>query len=82
VPKSQPVVQQGFTPGGGIRKHPIVTFLGRIERSEERSVLSGYDEQVLYRARLCPVAQNPNHNAEGKCQNSNGGLSSRWRRPV
>ncbi len=59
MPKRQALMQQGFTSLGGMRKHPIVTFLGRIERSEERSVLSGYDEQVLYRARDAPALNNP-----------------------
>ena len=39
-------------------KHPIVTFLGRIERSEERSDLSGYDERTLIVAPGMLVPQN------------------------
>jgi hypothetical protein len=50
VPNSQAIVVQGVTCSASMRKHPIVTFLGRIERSEERSDLRGYDEQVTCQA--------------------------------
>lgn len=77
MPKCQALVAQGVARLDWKCKHPIVTFLGRIRRSEERSALRGYDEQVLYRARDWRCAKTHKKNAEDKCQKSNGGRSSR-----
>ena len=64
MPKCQTLVAQGVALFGRKCKHPIVTYLGRIERSEERSALSGYDEQVLCRARE-RRAPKPHHKRGG-----------------
>ena len=75
MPWSQAHVGQRFGPLRVEFKHPIVTFLGRIDGSEERSDLSGYDDRRSFRCRDAR-AKNPG-NAEGECRKSNGGRSSR-----
>lgn len=57
MPKGQAHVGQRFALLCGVAKHPIVTYLGRIERSEERSDLSGYDEQALILVPGCSRAK-------------------------
>jgi hypothetical protein len=76
VPCSQAHVGQRFALLCRVDKHPIVTFLGRIDRSEERSDVSGYDDRRSFR---CRDARTPKtlENAEDECQKSNGGRSSR-----
>jgi hypothetical protein len=54
VPWSQAHVGQRFALLRQVCKHPIVTFLGRIDRSEERSNVSGYDDR-----RSFPVCRDP-----------------------
>jgi hypothetical protein len=49
VPWSQAHVGQRFALLCRAGKHPIVTFLGRIDRSEERSDVSGYDDRRSFR---------------------------------
>jgi hypothetical protein len=49
VPWSQAQVGQRFALLCRFRKHPIVTFLGRIDRSEERSDVSGYEDRRSFR---------------------------------
>ena len=74
---SQAHVGQRFALLCRVGKHPIVTYLGRIARSEERSNLSGYDDRRSFRCweRSCAKISG---NAEGECQKSNGGRSSRY----
>jgi hypothetical protein len=81
VPWKQAHVGQEVIPLCESAKHPIVTFLGRSERSEERSDLTGYDDRRSFRCRDAR-ARKPQGNAEGECQKSNGGRSSRCCRRV
>jgi hypothetical protein len=58
VPSGQAHVGQHFALLCRVDKHPIVTFLGRIERSEERSDVSGYDDRRSFRCAGMLVRQN------------------------
>jgi hypothetical protein len=49
VPLSQAHVGQCFALLCRVGKHPIVPYLGRIDRSEERSDVSGYDDRRSFR---------------------------------
>ena len=59
MPCTQTHVGQRFATLRGARKHPIVTFLGRIDGSEERSDLSGYDDRRSFPVPGCSCAKNP-----------------------
>ena len=58
MPWSQAHVGQCFALLCRLGKHPIVTYLGRIDRSEERSDVSGYDDRRSFRRTGMLVRQN------------------------
>ena len=58
MPWSQAHVGQRFALLCRVGKHLIVTYLGRIDRSEERSDVSGYDDRRSFRRDGMLVRQN------------------------